>query len=59
MFDDFELIAQDFANSLPNNKVTTIHLYRLQDLYFPSSYFLEQTYNRMTTISEALEANVS
>ena len=56
MFDDFELIAKDFANSLPNNKVSTIHLYKLQDLYFPSSYFLEQTYNRMTMISDAIDS---
>ena len=56
MFDDFELIAKDMTQMIPNNKIKTIHLYKLQDLYFPSSYFLEQTYNRMTMISDALDS---
>lgn len=57
MFDDFETATKNFAGSLPNSKVSSIHLYRLQDLYFPTSYFLEQTYLRMTQISDNLYNN--
>lgn len=57
MFDDFEVAAKGFAESLPNSKVSNIHLYRLQDLYFPTSYFLEQTYYRMTNIFDEISSN--
>lgn len=57
MFDDFELTAKNFTSTLPNSKIEAIHLYRLQDLYFPTSYFLEQTYMKMTQISDELYNN--
>lgn len=56
MFDDFELIAKNFTQTLPNSKISVIHLYKLQDLYFPTSYFLEQTYKRMSEISDSLQS---
>lgn len=56
MFDDFELIGKELAGSIQNNKVSTIHLYKLQDMFFPSSYFLEQTYNRMLNIFDSLQS---
>lgn len=57
MFDDFESATKNFAATLPDSKINSIHLYRLQDLYFPTSYFLEQTYQRMTQISDDLYNN--
>lgn len=57
MFDDFETATKNFSATLPQSKVSSIHLYRLQDLYFPTSYFLEQTYDRMTKISDDLYNN--
>lgn len=47
MFDDFSNIAKDAAQELVLSNLENIHLYRLQDMYFPTSYFLEETYKTM------------
>lgn len=57
MFDDFETATKNFSATLPQSKISSVHLYKLQDLYFPTSYFLEQTYDRMTQISNDLYNN--
>lgn len=56
MFDDFELMAKEIHQGTSPSSVSSIHLYKLQDLFFPSSYFLEQTYNRMSIISDELDS---
>ena len=44
MFDDFVLVAKQYLNEKEDIEDTQhIHLYRVQELYFPSSYFLYQT----------------
>lgn len=47
MFDDFAIIAQEVTEGLQYSNVEAVHLYSLQGIYFPASYFLQETYNRM------------
>lgn len=57
MFDDFAIIAREAVSKeqLRFSKVENIHLYKLQDGYYPASYFLEQTYNKMREVADLLE----
>ena len=55
MFDDFSVIAKRaLDNEKIYNNINSIHLYKLQDLYFPASYFLEKTYIEMEKVADTL-----
>lgn len=45
MFDDVAIAVKEATNQLEFSNITNIHLYQLQNLFFPSSYILEQTAN--------------
>ena len=52
MFDDFGSMAKQYIDAIANgglrsDTVKTIHLYKLQRIYLPSSYILEQVYTHM------------
>ena len=55
MFDDFGVMAQEYIDTMAHNAqnsmsdmgIHTIHLYKLQTFYMPSSYILEQVYIHM------------
>lgn len=59
MFDDFEILAQTLLNQLTFSNLDSIHFYKLQDLYFPSSYFLQETYNLLSRNLEDIKSNNS
>ena len=52
MFDDFSIVAKQLTNQLPLATSTHLHFYRLQDLYFPSSYFLQMTADKMEELQD-------
>ena len=54
MFDDFSIIAKEITQNLQYEKLENIHLYQLQGIYVPASYFLQQTYNAMVGIKDSL-----
>ena len=54
MFDDFKLVAEEATKQLEFTNMAHIHFYRLQSMYFPSSYFLQMTYDKMVKISTEL-----
>ena len=54
MFDDFSIIAKEVTERLTFSNASAIHLYNLQGVYVPASYFLQQTYNVMTQVGEEL-----
>lgn len=56
MFDDFALIGQEVTQNMQFSNVEAIHLYRLQDTYFPASMFLDATYQAMTQLENELLA---
>lgn len=56
MFDDFGVMAKNYIDAMAHNAqssltddkgIHTIHLYKLQTFYMPSSYILEQVYTHM------------
>lgn len=51
MFDDFALVAKELSQKLELTNIKNIHFYRLQSMYFPASYFLQMTYNKMQDIA--------
>lgn len=56
MFNDASIFAQDVHNWIEgqislNASVQDLHLYYLNGVYVPSSYILQETYNRMAKIS--------
>lgn len=55
MFDDFEVIAKEATNQLQFSNLNNLHLYNLNGMYFPASYFLEETHKAMSAV--ALELN--
>lgn len=56
MFDDFSVIAKEVTEGLTFSNASAIHLYNLQGVYVPASYFLQQTYNIMMQIGEELSS---
>lgn len=55
MFDDFAVIGQEAAKEMMNTgKTQAIHLYRLQDMYFPASMFLDATYQKLMGVKDTL-----
>lgn len=55
MFDDFAVIGQEAAQEIMNtSKAQAIHLYRLQDMYFPASMFLDATYEKLKGVQNTL-----
>jgi hypothetical protein len=40
MFDDFAVVAKNLTNQIDLSNIKNIHLYKLQSMYFPASYFL-------------------
>lgn len=58
MFDDFALIGREVTDGMKFSNVEALHLYRLQDTYFPASMFLDATYQAMTELeNELLKGN--
>lgn len=53
MFDDFAIIGHEITDALPNS-IENIHLYKLQDMYFPASMFLDATYNAFKGLENEL-----
>lgn len=52
MFNDAELIMQEVNNSIKvPSSVHQIHLYRLNNLYFPLSFILQNTYEAFSELS--------
>lgn len=48
MFDDFSVIAKEVTEELNYSNVDVLHLYNLNGVYVPASYFLQQTYYYLT-----------
>ena len=59
MFDDFSVVAKQLTNQIPLATSTHLHFYRLQDLYFPSSYFLQMTADKMEELQTMAYAEES
>ena len=58
MFDDFAVIGREVTQQMQFSNVENIHLYRLQDTFFPASMFLDATYNAMKQLeNELLKGN--
>ena len=51
MFDDFATIAKEGMGQLQFSNIYNIHLYKLQSLYFPASYIIQETANYLAGIS--------
>ena len=45
MFDDFATIVKEGMGQLDFSNLHNIHLYKLQSLYFPASYIIQETAN--------------
>lgn len=45
MFDDIALAVKQSIGTLEFSNITTLHLYKLQELYYPGSYLLFETAN--------------
>ena len=45
MFDDFAIIGREVTEKMHFSNIENLHLYRLQDIYVPASFFLDATYN--------------
>lgn len=58
MFDDFAIIGRDIAENSMYNNVTNIHLYKLQDTYFPASVFLDATYQALMAGKETIQNTI-
>lgn len=43
MFDDINLAVREAVGTLQFSNITTLHLYKLQELYVPGSYLLQET----------------
>lgn len=56
MFDDFAVIGQEVTEGMQFSNVEALHLYKLQDTYFPASMFLDATYQAMTQLENELLA---
>ena len=54
MFDDFAVVAKNLTNQIDLSNIKNIHLYKLQSMYFPASYFLQMTYNRLLNMEQEL-----
>lgn len=52
MFDDIALAVQEASKTLKFNNISNIHLYKLQELYFPGSYLLYETANFLKNCPE-------
>lgn len=54
MFDDFGVMAQEIqrSNDIALKKTNNIHLYKLNEVYCPASFFLQMTAN---LLEEGLE----
>lgn len=59
MFDDFDIVAQRIINQAPPNNIDTLHLYNLNGIYVPTSYFLQATYERIQKMATMIESNDS
>lgn len=57
MFDDASVAVKEATKELEFSNVTNIHLYKLQELYFPASYLLEQTADYLEGLELDLETN--
>lgn len=53
MFDDFAAIAKEAATSFAFSSIDNIHLYKLNGVYVPASYFLKATYENLAQIQES------
>lgn len=58
MFDDFSIIGRDIAKQSMYNNITNIHLYKLQDTYYPASVFLEVTYQTLSSCLQNMQSNI-
>ena len=56
MFDDINVIVKDAAGLLNYSNLTNLHLYRLQNLYIPASYIIQESVNYLKGISNANDA---
>lgn len=54
MFDDFAIIGREVTQGMQFSSVENIHLYRLQDTFFPASMFLDATYYAMMKLKNDL-----
>ena len=54
MFDDFSIVAKETSEEMIFSNIENIHLYNLNGIYFPASYFLQATYNAMISIKDKL-----
>lgn len=52
MFDDFAVIVKEGMNKLDYSNIHNIHLYKLQSLYFPASYIIQETANYLMSLSD-------
>lgn len=59
MFDDFAISAKQATGEINLSNMTNIHLYRLQSMYFPTSYFLQMTYDKMFQVGAELQMDNS
>ncbi len=51
MFDDAVLTVQESVKEISFTNITNIHLYRLQSIFVPASYILEQTASHLADIN--------
>ena len=54
MFDDFSLVAGELTKKLDFTNMKNIHFYRLESMYFPASFFLQMTHDKMLNIATEL-----
>ena len=54
MFDDFAIIGREVTQQMQFSNIDSLHLYRLQDTYFPASIFLDATYKALKGLEEEL-----
>jgi len=45
MFDDIAIAVKESIGTLEFSNITNLHLYKLQELYYPGSYLLFETAN--------------
>lgn len=55
MFDDLGSYSKKLTEGISSASPTALHLYRLQDIYYPTSYFLTETYKTMSTAAAQLQ----
>lgn len=50
MFDDMSVIMKEATGQLDFSNLTNLHLYKLQDLYFPASYIIQESANYLNKV---------